>query len=154
MDKKYNMLRFLVQEVRLCLDLSYLKKIFLLPTLEQLLGCSFYTAGIINISGNSVPVIDLTLRLKLERDKPYTLDTSVLLCENAHQEMAFIVDQVMDIKTIEKNAIQMETPFQDTENFFQGTVLINEELNLILNVKNIMNNSCIYLHNITHEQTI
>jgi chemotaxis signal transduction protein len=60
----------------------------------------------------------------------------------------------MDIKTIEKNAIQMETPFQDTENFFQGTVLINEELNLILNVKNIMNNSCIYLHNITHEQTI
>src|SRR5690349_17517994 len=104
MDTKSNMLRFRIQEVRLCLDLADIKKIFLLPRLQKVPNSAIYVAGLINIAGMSVPVIDLALRLKLERTQPYNLETSIVLCQTEKQEMGLIVDQIIDIKPIEKNA--------------------------------------------------
>lgn len=148
-NEKMYVLRFLVQQVRLCIDLNFITKIFILPTIKKVPDSPDYVVGLVNIQSVSVPIVDLCLRLHLERKNPYHLNTSIILCDDKHHQMGFIVDKVLDIKAFEKKDIQMDT--ETSKNIFNGTIILDQELHLILNVERMINTSRINKTEVAYE---
>ena len=60
---KLHILQILMQHIHLCIPLQYIIKVFPLMELKEIPGTPPYCAGLMNVRGESIPVIDLALRL-------------------------------------------------------------------------------------------
>jgi chemotaxis-related protein WspB len=135
---KLQMLHFLVQKVHLCFEIHYIMKILPLVELKAIPGAPPYITGLMNVAGNSIPVIDLALRLGLKRTKKYALSTPIILCDAVSQEAAVIVDEILGLCVADKNALQMKTNFNDPESLFTGVITLDTKLALVLNMNKIL----------------
>src|SRR5579871_1770841 len=98
---KLQVLHFLVSNVRMCIDLKYIKKVLPLVQLERIPGSPVYLVGLLNLAGKSIPVIDLAMRLGLHRHQAYTIDMPILICFDNEHEVGFIIDKVLGLATID-----------------------------------------------------
>lgn len=120
-----------------CIPLEYIEKIILLPALQPIPNSPNYIMGIVNLSGKSVTVIDLALRLNIERKTPYTLETSIIICKYKNQYMGLIIDTVEELSELSKNDIQMEKEFEHTQSLFLGSIKYKNHLSLLININYI-----------------
>lgn len=138
--KSTQLLYFKVQDIRLCIQLNSIEKVLPLMLMETVPNSQPYFAGLANIAGNSTPIIDLTLFLKLSRTCSYDLDTPILLTAINSKKIGLIVDDILGHMTIDENSFQMKEEFHQKNSFFKATVPISNELFLLLNVEEIFNN--------------
>lgn len=131
-------LLFLLQNIRFCADLKYINKIISLPLLEAVPNSPRFLAGLLNISGKSIPVIDLAIRIGLTRNQPYALETPILICQHQTQIIGIIVDEVLSLTEISAESLQMKSEFNDPSSFFMAAAEINAELSLLINMENIL----------------
>lgn len=61
-------------------------------------------AGVINLRGRTVPVIDLRARLGLVPDPP-KLDNAVVIAEADGRPVGFVADQVIDVPTLPPGSV-------------------------------------------------
>ena len=94
---KLQVLHFVIQNMRLCVELQYVDKILPLVWLEAIPGSPLYFVGMINYAGKSVPVIDLAIRLGLNRSQSYSLDTPIILCSAGIHQTGMIVDKIISL---------------------------------------------------------
>lgn len=134
---KMYLLQFFVQEIRICMDLQYVKKVFLLPLLQQIPQSPDYVAGLINIEGQSVPVVDLILQLGLSRTEPYLADTPIILCSDECHQVGMIVDKIQDLGALSEG-LQMTEEFAKPTSPFHGVVSVNGDLSLLLNIERVL----------------
>jgi purine-binding chemotaxis protein CheW len=137
-NKKLNILHFKLQDIQFCVDLNVVDKVLLLAFIEKIPNSPNYLVGLMNFSGNSVPVIDLSLRLGLNRDTIYTLDTPIILCTKGSHRVGIVVDEILGIQQIEKDLVQMNEDFRDENTHILGVVKRNDDLILILNSETIL----------------
>jgi purine-binding chemotaxis protein CheW len=135
---KVQVIHFFLKNMRICADLTYINKVLLLPSLEKVPCSPNYIAGLMNMAGVSVPVIDLLLRLGLERNHLYTLETPVLVCQINSQMVGLIVDKIIGLAEIEESTIQMQSEFSDPESSFIASISLDSELSLLLNMPKIL----------------
>lgn len=64
-----------------------------------------YVAGVINLRGKVIPVVDLRLKLAMEKQNP-TRQTCVVVVETTHGFMGVIVDQVFSVIELKKDQIE------------------------------------------------
>lgn len=133
-----SVLRFELPGISGCIDLEYLVKVLLIPHLSPVPGGRPYLIGLMNLAGNSVPVIDLALRLKIPRTKKYTLETSVLLCTADTDTIGLIVDKVHGLTTILTQDIQISEERDTAHSLFAGTVIIDNKLTYLINFRNVI----------------
>jgi purine-binding chemotaxis protein CheW len=135
---KLQMLHFLVQNVHLCFEIHYITKILPLVELKPVPGSPAFIAGLINISGKSILVIDLAIRLGLKRSEKYTLSTPIVICNDDSREIGIIVDEVLGLTVADSNTLQMKNNFSDPESLFIGVITLDSKLALVLNMHKIL----------------
>ncbi len=142
-SEKLKILHFILQDVRLCMELQYIERVLPLPLLEAVPGSPIYFAGLMNYQGESVPIIDLALRLGLTRGLPYSLDTPILLCFEHANRVGLIIDKIVGLADIEKRLIQMHDAFVSTHSPFSGAVALETGVSLLVDVPQILKVSLI-----------
>lgn len=135
---KLQVMHFLVQNVHLCFEIQYIVKVLPMTELKQLPNSPHYFAGLINVAGKSIPVIDLALRLGLTRAEKYSLLTPIIICNDTSHEVGIIVDEILGLTIVDKTALQMQNSFSDPESLFRAVVSLDAKLALVLNMQQIL----------------
>jgi purine-binding chemotaxis protein CheW len=135
---KLQLLHFQVQDIYLCANLKHVKKVLSLPQLEALPGGPNYVAGLMNLAGNCVPVIDLSMRLGFTRTEDYSINTPLLLCESHDQQAAFIVDNVTGIIETDSIDVQAKPEYAQSISMVLGAITIREKIALLLDMENLL----------------
>jgi len=137
MKKNMMVLQFIINHMHICADIQFIDKVILLPLVEPIPGAPFFIAGQINVAGHSLPMLDLTLYLGLERKKSYSLDTPILLCKEQNHRAGIIVDKLLSLDEVSTTHLQMKEKF-DKESSFKASLLIKDKLTLLLNISDIL----------------
>lgn len=138
LEKKCHILHFLLEDVRLCVDLNFVDKILPLIFIEKVPKSPGYLVGIMNIAGISVPVIDLALRVGLQRKNPYSLDNQIILCSEGSHQAGIVVDKIIGLEQIEKNSLQMNKDFQEKSSPILGVFKLYDDLIFQLNMTMVL----------------
>jgi purine-binding chemotaxis protein CheW len=140
---KLQILHFQVQDIYLCLELKYIEQVLPLVLLRNIPDCPNYVAGLLNVGGRSIPVIDLIMRLGFERKDKYTLTTPIILCGNEDQQIGFIVDNINGIDEIDRNLVQERQEFKKPYSAILGIVTLNEKISLLINIHPLLKDNLI-----------
>jgi purine-binding chemotaxis protein CheW len=134
----FQVLHFQSQGVHFCADLNCIKKFLPLMQLEPIPGSLKHVAGLMNVAGRGIPVIDFAICLGLQRTSPYSLDTPILLCKNNEDEMGIIIDGVIGLDHVEKKSLQMQDKFDDSKSPFLATVVLRDNLAILVDMSEII----------------
>jgi len=94
-----------------------------------------YVAGVVNLRGTVLPVIDLAARLGWQPTEP-TPRHAIIVTQMGNQACGLIVDGVSDIVTIDDAALQ-PPPSTANDNivvFLDGLAAIEESMVMVLNL--------------------
>jgi purine-binding chemotaxis protein CheW len=138
LNKKLKYLSFLLQDVHCCIDLQFIEKVLLLPLLEVVPGSPHYLAGLMNLRGVGVPIIDLALRLGLSRSECYALDTPILLCFDGVHRAGLLVDKIIGLIDIEQGLLQMHEEFEKSHSPFEGVITFEAGISLLINISRVL----------------
>jgi len=83
--------------MRCCLPIAEVERVFFLPATDPLPGAPPWVVGLLHLQGESVPVVDLALRLGVVPDAPHALDAAVLLCRRGPLVGGLLVERVLGI---------------------------------------------------------
>jgi purine-binding chemotaxis protein CheW len=133
LPEKFHALHFITQNVRICLDINYIRKVLLLAMLEPMPSGPDYLAGLLNIAGESIPVCDLAMCMGLQRKDAYSIDTPMLICTTGTAKTGLLVDKILGITELHKRELQMQTDFDPASSPFQAIATIDAELSLLIN---------------------
>lgn len=136
---KLQLIQFNLDDMSVCAELKYINKVLLLPALEKVPGSPHYVAGLMNVAGASVLVVDLLLCLNLERKNLYTLDTPILLCQSNSRMFGLIVDNVVGLAEIEETDMQMKDELTAADSIFIASIPLNSKLSLMVNIPKLLN---------------
>ncbi len=137
-ESRLQILHFYVQKTYLCLELKFIQQVLPLTALKAIPTDEDYLVGLLNLAGNGITVIDLATRLGLERENNYTLNTPMLLCSDGQETTGFIIDEILGIEEIERQAIQQRLEFNKPSSFFSGAVSIENKIALLVNIHMLM----------------
>ena len=133
-QEKLEALQFQIKQTNFCLELKYIEKVILLPALEVIPNSPHFVAGLLNIHGKPLPVIDLALRLGFRREKRYSIETPVILCHAEEKSLGMIVDHIVGLIEITKEKVEMQDQFQTETSFVLASLKIEKALALLLNI--------------------
>jgi purine-binding chemotaxis protein CheW len=135
---KLPILHFQVKEMRLCAYLKYITKVLPLPMLDTLPGSPDYVAGLMNLAGKCVPVIDLRMRLGLSRDEDFSINSPLLLCEFNDDCAAIIVDDISGIVETDMLEVQAKPEFAQGMSLVLGAITLDNKLALLIDVEGLL----------------
>lgn len=133
-----HVLNCLIKDVHVCIDVANVNKILPLLLLEAVPNSPNYVAGLFNLEGKVIPVIDLAMRLGMERVDTYTLDMSVLLCNYGEYQAGFIIDKVLSLSEVNQDDIQMHEKFDTKDSSFVGTATLKNSISLLVNIEHLL----------------
>ena len=138
-NKKKQILQFLLLGTHMCMYIKYVKKILPLMSLEIIPNSPSYIVGMLNLSGKSIPVIDLATRLGMQRTSEYSLDQPIVLCGVGEYSIGMIVDKIIDLQDVQDQALQVQKEFIAPNSFFTALVVSHSEQSLLLDIPQILN---------------
>jgi purine-binding chemotaxis protein CheW len=138
LQNKLHFLRFMLNDTYFCVEVQHVSKVMPLMFLTAAPGSPHYMVGLMNLEGKTLPVIDLSLRLNIKRNKKYTLNTPVLLCIYNQKKSGIVVDKIIDIVDIDESCLQMKKEFLSADSPFSGTITIGTDLVLLIDIGKIL----------------
>lgn len=137
MSEKIKILNFSLLDVQMCIDIKHVTKVLPIMELESVPASPRYVAGLMNLAGKSIPVIDLAILLGMKRLKEYSLDTPILLSKNGKDEIAIVVDQIKGLVENDQSDLQMRDDMDKATSPYTGALNINGQLSLLLDINKI-----------------
>lgn len=124
---------------------SVVEEIFFLPELTPIPSAPADLVGLINLRGELLPVIDLTIRLGYPEPN-YAVSDSVIILRFNHIRLGIIVTQVSEVKMITTDAIKTELADNFQRSFdqlhpsyyLQGVAQVDEHLVMVLNPETLI----------------
>lgn len=136
-SQKKRILSFLVSQKEYAVDILFINEIIYSKTVNALPGASDYIEGIIDLRGKVIPLINLTKRMKLSSNEQI-LSEHVLIVDVRQRKYGLIVDEVLQVITIEENQIQMTEKFMDRNvPYIQGVCRFKDRLILLLDLEHL-----------------
>lgn len=126
------LLRVVVQGLHCCLDLQRVERVVPLTAVSTVPEAPSYLAGLLNLGGSVIPVIDLGLRLGLPSPEPYTLDTPIVVCTDGDSRLGLIVSQVIGVRRTARPELQLRKLLEDSNLPFSAVFASDEELIFLL----------------------
>ncbi|MCX4030076.1 chemotaxis protein CheW [Endozoicomonas sp. SM1973] len=125
-------LHFMVADVQCCLPVDHIKRIITLADLFKTPKAPSYMVGMLNLHGQAIPIIDPCMYLQLGTPKPYSIETTIIICRYNKHLFGIAVGQVMDIDILGSENLQY---IESKHSPFIGTVNFNKTISFILDVK-------------------
>lgn len=97
-----------------------------------------YVAGVVNLRGTVLPVIDLAARLGWPATEA-TPRHAIIVCQVGSQSQGLIVDSVSDIVALQADALQPppHAGRDDVIPFLEGLVAIEERMVMVLDLQSL-----------------
>lgn len=119
------------------MDIFSVNEIIKMLKIVSLPNSVSFIEGIINLRGKVVPVVDLKKRFGLPK-KEYTDDTRILVVDIEGHLAGFIVDEVLEVASINDDSIEPAPRALIPEApFIEGIAKFNEKLVIIINAAKI-----------------
>jgi len=98
-----------------------------------------YIKGVINLRGKVIPVIDVRLRFSLS-EREYDERTCIIVVSINDMAVGLIVDSVSEVIDIPAENIEPSPKVKKGEasRFIQGLGKVNEEVKILLDIKNLL----------------
>jgi purine-binding chemotaxis protein CheW len=98
-----------------------------------------YVAGVINLRGKVIPVVDLRLKLAMERQAP-TRQTCVVVVEASNGFMGIIVDQVFSVIELKKDQIEASPQIGNSmdANYVLGMGKIDNQVIILVDILKLL----------------
>lgn len=141
-----NMMQFLTFELNAevyGINILNIKEIIDFGNLTRVPMMPEFIAGVINLRGSVVPVVDLALRF-LEKPSPRTKRSSIVILELEHEsqklEIGITVDVVNEVLDILSNDIETAPSFgtKIRTDFISGMGKVSNQLLVLLDVETIL----------------
>jgi purine-binding chemotaxis protein CheW len=98
-----------------------------------------YVVGVINLRGKVIPIIDLRLRIGLQK-KIYEKDTRIVVVEIDNKVLGFIVDSVNEVIRINKNIAEPPPPMVSgiESDFITAIGKLKDRLLILLDLRKVI----------------
>jgi purine-binding chemotaxis protein CheW len=135
---RLKILHFEVQKNHYCLDLAFINQVLPLVALKLIPNSENYIAGLLNLGGVAITVIDFAMRVGIQRSENYSINTPILLCAAEEQQIGIIIDSIFGIEDIDRQAIQTRSEFEKPGSFFLGALPLENEMAFVFNIHTIL----------------
>jgi purine-binding chemotaxis protein CheW len=124
------------------LDIMAIREIRAWTPTTRLPRVPHYVAGVVNLRGTVLPVIDLAARLGWKATEP-TPRHAIIVTQMGNQACGLIVDSVSDIVTVPADALQPPpvTANDSIIQFLEGLAAIDDNMVQVLNLSALGDNS-------------
>ena len=132
-------LTFIINEQGYGVSIGTVREINRVVEITPVPQTPFYVAGVMNLRGRVIPVIDLRLKFGFEAT-PYTKQTCIIVIEGAQGEFGVIVDAVTGVVNFNVNQIE-PTPTLGAEarlGFIMGMAKTEENVVIIVNIVDVL----------------
>ena len=133
------LITFLLGEERYGVEIVKIRELISFPeSITPIPGMPGYVAGMINLRGLVIPVVDLRLRFGMPAGE-YHRFTVVIVVQIAQKCIGISVDSVSDVIFLEDENLQ-EIPEDSTNidtEFLKGVVCVREEMVILLDVERL-----------------
>jgi len=123
------------------LDIMSIREIRAWSPTTRLPRVPSYVAGVVNLRGTVLPVVDLAARLGWNATEP-TPRHAIIVTQMDAQIGGWIVDAVSDIVTVPEEALQPPPPSTGHDTvipFLEGLAAIDERMVMVLNLAALSN---------------
>lgn len=127
---------FTIDDKKYAVPIESVVEIVVLHAITKLPDMPHCIAGMINLRGKLVPVMDI-------RDRLYNIDTilndrkCMVIVENNNDEVAFIVDEVKEVVAL-TDAIEVSDTTSAEDKYIKAIVTYGDETYLVLNIPEIL----------------
>ncbi len=130
-------LRFTALNIHFCIAIQHVLRVISLVALQPVPQAHNYLKGLMNLEGDSVPVLDLAECFGLSHTQPYTLNTPIILCTDGIKRTGLIVDEVLGVADLREAELQMDEFFQDQDSPFGAIINLDGALSMLLNLRHL-----------------
>ncbi|WP_408586740.1 chemotaxis protein CheW [Novosphingobium sp.] len=119
------------------LDIMSIREIRAWTPTTRLPRVPHYVAGVVNLRGTVLPVVDLAARLGWSATEP-TPRHAIIVTQLGAQVGGWIVDSVSDIVTVPSEAMQPPPPTAGNDTvvpFLEGLAAIEDQMVMVLNLQ-------------------
>jgi len=101
-----------------------------------------FIKGVINLRGVIVPIVDLRMKLNIEKVE-YTEFTVVIILNVKGTVIGAVVDGVSDVVTLDSKIIKPAPQFESSieSRFIVGLANVGERMLIVMNIETLMSNS-------------
>ncbi len=128
---------FAVPGLQLCLSLDSVGRVLPVMALQEVPQTPPYAAGLMNLGGDIIPVLDLAMWLQ----RPgfgFDLDTPILLCTDGHRWAGLLVESVAGVGPIENNHRQMISVTGEGPSPFVSVFERDDVLTFMLDIESVL----------------
>lgn len=100
-------LTFTTADTQFAILLDRSQKVVPLMALKAVPKADSCVAGMMNVGGVSVPVIDLAIRLDLEKQSACTLGTSIAICTRGEQAFGILTDRIDGVLRVDDDGVEL-----------------------------------------------
>lgn len=134
--KEFTVLHFRINHMLISIDINYLQLTTMLAQLEKIPNCAPFLVGLLNVAGESIPIIDLSVWVNLPRTMPYTTEHIILIARFNRHTFGFIVDEIVDLQLLTTAQLQKQNILDDSL-LFAGSINTESGVSLLLNLEQI-----------------
>ncbi|HEX5330942.1 chemotaxis protein CheW [Sulfuricurvum sp.] len=139
MDGKRRFLTFFLQKEQYGIDILNVSEIIATIKITPLPRTPRFVKGVINLRGSIIPVVDLRQKFGMN-SKKNDLDTAIIISVIFDVKVGFIVDQVEDVLTFDKNDLVEVPQFANRINtdFIEGMVKTENDVIMVLEMEKML----------------
>lgn len=135
---KNKFLTYFLGEEEYGVDISQVREIIAMMKITPVPRTPKYVAGVINLRGSIIPVIDTRLRFEMP-PLEYTEQTAIIIIEINNVSIGFVVDKVEEVLTIDEANISEPPKFGTNINtdFIKNIARMGEMVIMILDLEKL-----------------
>ena len=136
---------FSLNRLRYGVETEAVSEIFFLPELTPVEAAPPDIAGVLNLRGEILPVMDLAMRFG-HHQRDYQITDSTVVLEWEEVKIGIIVSEVHEIKEIDLAAVETQIAYgrkerPQSQNFIAGMAKIGSEICMLLDPENLIRNA-------------
>ena len=132
-------LTFLLHEEEYGIEISYVREIIGIQTINAVPDMPMYVKGVINLRGKVIPVVDVRLRFGAP-ERQYDDRTCIIVINVNEQALGLIVDRVSEVLDIPAAKIEATPEMRKgkTNRFIKGLGKVGEQVKLLLDADKLL----------------
>ncbi|MFY8161930.1 MAG: chemotaxis protein CheW [Candidatus Kapaibacteriota bacterium] len=138
-EDKIQLVSFIIGYEEFGINILHVQEIIKLIHITRVPNAEEYIAGVINLRGKVIPVMNMRKRMEME-EKEYNSDMRIIVVEVNKIVLGFIVDSVNEVIRIDRNTLE-ETPKSYNSrvfDFVNNIAKLNDRLIILIDLEKLI----------------
>jgi purine-binding chemotaxis protein CheW len=131
------MLVFVIEDIRLAVDLDQVERVVRAATLKLIPGAPSYVLGLLNLNGSPVPVVSLRARLNLP-EREIEISDEIIILKRQEILLGLLVDEVENVTGV-KDILPLAQAAQLTH--LSGALKLEDDIVLVQDIDMLLTSS-------------